>query len=386
MRDWLSNELQQFRTFASFNSALCTRNPALKMLDQAHELALKFDELNAQLSDPELSNDGAAMIKISRERARLEPVARLFRELEALQTELAGMRESLNDPELDDLARDEIASLEPQIQAKTSELEEALLPRDEDADRNVIMEIRGGAGGEEAALWAGDLFRLYNRFAERRGWKVEPISLSEAEMGGIKEIVFSINGKGAWEALQTESGVHRVQRVPATEQKGRVHTSAATVAVLPEAQEVDIDLNANDIKEDTMRANGAGGQSVQKNETAVRLTHLPSGLVVICQDERSLRQNREKAMLVLRSRLYEIERQRLANERDATRKALVKGGDRSDKIRTYNYPENRLTDHRINWKSGSLDRILLGEIDELVQALVQDRRTQMLEAMNAESN
>jgi peptide chain release factor 1 len=356
------------------------------MLDQAHELALRFDELNTQLSDPSLSNDGAAMIKVSRERAKLEPIARLFRELEALQNQLGEMRESLSDPELGDLARDEIASLEPQIEAKTSELEEALLPRDEDADRNVIMEIRGGAGGEEAALWAGDLFRLYNRYAERRGWKVEPISLSEAEMGGFKEVVFSINGKGAWEALQTESGVHRVQRVPATEQKGRVHTSAATVAVLPEAQEVDIDLNQNDIKEDTMRANGAGGQSVQKNETAVRLTHLPSGLVVICQDERSLRQNREKAMLVLRSRLYEIERQRLANERDATRKALVKGGDRSDKIRTYNYPENRLTDHRINWKSGSLDRILLGEIDELVSALVQDRRTQMLEAMNAGSN
>jgi len=356
------------------------------MLDQAHELALKFDQLNAQLSDPELSNNGAAMVAISRERARLEPVARAYRELESLQNQMAEMRESVSDPELGDLAREEIARLEPQLEAKTLELEEALLPRDEDADKNVIMEIRGGAGGEEAALWAGDLFRLYGRYAERRGWKVEPISLSEAEMGGIKEVVFSVNGKGAWEALQTESGVHRVQRVPATEQKGRVHTSAATVAVLPEAQEVDIDLNQNDIKEDTMRANGAGGQSVQKNETAVRLTHIPSGLVVICQDERSLRQNREKAMLVLRSRLYEIERQRLANERDAARKALVKSGDRSDKIRTYNYPENRLTDHRINWKSGSLDRILLGEIDELVSALVQDRRTQMLEAMNASSN
>jgi len=356
------------------------------MLDQAHELALKFDQLNAQLSDPALSNDGAAMVKISRERAKLEPVARLFRELEALQNQLDEMRASLDDPELGDLARDEISSLEPRVASKTGELEDALLPRDEDADKNVIMEIRGGAGGEEAALWAGDLFRLYNRYAERRGWKVEPISLSEAEMGGIKEVVFSVNGKGAWEALQTESGVHRVQRVPATEQKGRVHTSAATVAVLPEAQEVDIELNQNDIKEDTMRANGAGGQSVQKNETAVRLTHLPSGLVVVCQDERSLRQNREKAMLVLRSRLYEIERSRLANERDAARKALVKSGDRSDKIRTYNYPENRLTDHRINWKSGSLDRILLGEIDELVVALVQDRRTQMLEAMNAGSN
>ena len=356
------------------------------MLHKARELADKYQDLTARLSDPALSTDGAAISRLSRERAKIELVARLVEQVDALERSLEEARLQLDDPDLGELARDEIGDIEPRLAALDAQLEEALLPRDEDADRNVIMEIRGGAGGEEAALWAGDLYRMYNRFAERRGWKLDPISMSEAEMGGLKEVVFSLEGKGAWEAMQTESGVHRVQRVPATEQKGRVHTSAATVAVLPEAQEVDIELNQNDIKEDTMRANGAGGQSVQKNETAVRLTHLPSGLVVICQDERSLRQNREKAMLVLRSRLYEIERQRLASERDATRKALVKSGDRSDKIRTYNYPENRLTDHRINWKSGSLDRILLGEIDDLIASLVQDRRTQMLDAMNEDAN
>ncbi|BCM92126.1 peptide chain release factor 1 [Abditibacteriota bacterium] len=351
------------------------------MLQKARDLAEKFRELTAQLSDPEMMGDGAAIAKLTRERARAEPVARLVEQFDTTHRALEEARESVDDPDLGELAREEITALEPQLEALNTQLEEALLPRDEDADRNVIMEIRQGTGGEEAALWAGDLYRMYNRFAERRGWKLEPISTSEAEMGGLKEVVFSINGKGAWEAMQTESGVHRVQRVPATEQKGRVHTSAATVAVLPEAEEVDIELNDADIKMDTMRANGAGGQSVQKNETAVRLTHIPSGLVVVCQDERSLRQNREKAMLVLRSRLYEIERQRLADERADTRKALVKSGDRSDKIRTYNYPENRLTDHRINWKSGSLDRILVGDIDDLIAALVQDRRTQMLDAM-----
>ena len=352
------------------------------MLEKAKNLAALFDEMTAQLADPSVFGDSNAVTRISRERAKLEPMARLYGEYLRLQNALEAARGALSDPELGELAQDEIDELEIQIPQKIKQLEEALLPKDEDADRNVIMEIRGGAGGEEAALWAADLYRMYGRYAEGRGWKLDPISTSEAEMGGLKEVVFSVNGLGAWEALQSESGVHRVQRVPATEQKGRIHTSAATVAVLPEAQEVDIELNDKDIEIETMRASGAGGQSVQKNETAIRLIHKPSGLIVVCQDERSLRQNKEKAMTVLRSRLYEIERQKQADERDESRRAQVKSGDRSDKIRTYNYAENRITDHRINWKSNSLDKMLQGEIGELIGALVQERRAQRLGEMS----
>jgi peptide chain release factor 1 len=350
------------------------------MLEKATLLAAKFDDLTSQLSDPEVFDDHAALERIGRERARLEPIARATKEVLRLQSELADAGVALDDADLCEMAREEISILEPQLAAANDRLQALLLPKDADSDRNAIVEIRQGSGGEEAALWAGDLYRMYARYAEERGWKIEPISLSEAEMGGIKEIVFGIAGKGAWEALQGESGVHRVQRVPATEQKGRVHTSAASVAVLPEAEEVDIDLDERDVEMETMRASGAGGQSVQKNETAVRLIYKPTGMIVTCQDERSLKQNREKAMRVLRSRLYEIERERQAAERDANRKAQVKGGDRSDKIRTYNFPENRLTDHRINFKSNNLDQIMQGHIDALIAALIQARREEMLQA------
>ena len=349
------------------------------LLEKARSIVSRFDELNAQLSDPQIVEDLPTLKRVGKERARLEVTANAAQYVIALHESIEEARAMQDDSEMGELAQAEIAELEPQLESAQTDLEEALLPRDEDADRNVIVEIRQGTGGEEAALWAGDLWRMYGRYAETRGWKVESISLSEAEMGGVKEVVFSIAGKGAWEALQSESGVHRVQRVPATEQKGRIHTSAATVAVLPEAEEVDVELDESEVEVETMRSSGAGGQSVQKNETAVRLIHRPSGLVVTCQDERSLRQNKEKAMRVLRSRLYEAERQRQADERDESRRAQVKSGDRSDKIRTYNFPENRVTDHRIGWKSNALDQLVAGRLDDLFAALIQDRRAQMLQ-------
>jgi len=349
------------------------------LLERARVLTQQFNEYTEQLSDPEILSDMSALARIGKARSALEPGVNLYNEICALQNNLEEAKHSLEDAELAELAQEEISQIEPRLVELEAQLEIELMPRDANADRNVIMEIRQGTGGEEAALWAADLFRMYSRYAELRNWQIEPISLSEAEMGGYKEIVFGINGKGAWEALQNESGVHRVQRVPATEQKGRTHTSAATVAVLPEAEEVDVEIDPNDIEMETMRSSGAGGQSVQKNETAVRLIHRPSGLVVTCQDERSLRQNKEKAMRVLRSRLYDLAQAQANEERDSVRKAQVKSGDRSDKIRTYNYPENRLTDHRINFKSNALDQILQGQLQDLIDALLESKRAELLE-------
>jgi peptide chain release factor 1 len=350
------------------------------MLEQLDLLEKQFDDLNEKLSDPQVLSDRAQLQRVGRERARLEPMVRKFREYKEVRAHLDDARASLSDADLRELAEEEIAALQPRLATLEEELRLALLPRDPQADNNCIMEIRAGTGGEEAALFAGDLYRMYTRFAQDKGWKVEPLNVNVADMGGIKEAVFAIEGAGAFGALKYESGVHRVQRVPATEASGRIHTSAATVAVLPEAEEVDIQIDPNDLKIDTYRAGSAGGQNVQKNETAIRITHLPSGLVVTCQDERSQLQNREKAMRVLRSRLLDMERQKREAEQRQMRQAQVKSGDRSDKIRTYNFPQNRVTDHRINLSLHALEKILDGEVSPLIQALQEHEQQELLKS------
>jgi len=349
-----------------------------KMLEQLNLLEKQFDELNEKISDPQVLSDRVQLQRLGRERARLEPIVRKFREFKEVRAQLEDARASLADADLRELAEEEIASLQPRLEKLEEELRIALLPRDPQADNNCIVEIRAGTGGEEAALFAGELYRMYTRYAQDKGWKVEVLNVSLADMGGVKEVVFAVEGAGAFGTLKYESGVHRVQRVPVTEASGRIHTSAATVAVLPEAEDVDIHIDVNDLKIDTYRAGSAGGQNVQKNETAIRITHLPTGLVVTCQDERSQLQNREKAMRVLRSRLLEMERKKREAEQRQMRQAQVKSGDRSDKIRTYNFPQNRVTDHRINLSLYALDKILDGNLDSLIEALQQHEQQELL--------
>ena len=348
------------------------------MLEQLNLLEKQFDELNEKLGDPQVLSNRAQLQRIGQERARLEPIVRKFREFKEARAQLEDARASLADADLRELAEEEIASLQPRLEKLEEELRIALLPRDPQADNNCIVEIRAGTGGEEAALFAGELYRMYTRYAQDKGWKVEALNASLADMGGVKEVVFAVEGAGAFGTLKYESGVHRVQRVPVTEASGRIHTSAATVAVLPEAEDVDIHVDVNDLKIDTYRAGSAGGQNVQKNETAIRITHLPTGLVVTCQDERSQLQNREKAMRVLRSRLLEMERERREAEQRQMRQAQVKSGDRSDKIRTYNFPQNRVTDHRINLSLYALDRIMDGSLDPLIEAMQQHEQQELL--------
>jgi peptide chain release factor 1 len=288
-----------------------------------------------------------------------------------------------SDPELRELAELEIAELEGEQAELESELKQLLLPRDPKDDKNVIVEIRAGTGGEEASLFAGELYRMYLRWAEDHKFKTELLSLSETGVGGIKEVIFAVKGKGAYSRLKYESGVHRVQRVPATESQGRIHTSAATVAVLPEADEVEVEIHENDIRIDVFRSSGPGGQSVNTTDSAVRLTHIPTGIVISCQDEKSQLQNRLKAMRILRSRLYDMEQQRQFEEMGAARKSMVGSGDRSEKIRTYNFPQNRVTDHRINKTVYRLDAVLDGDLDEFIDELAQHEQTERLQSLDA---
>jgi len=303
------------------------------------------------------------------------------RELRAAERELADLEALLadkaTDSEMKALAEEELPAIEERIESLQKDMQILLLPKDAADERSAILEIRAGTGGDEAALFAGDLFRMYERYAAARGWKVELVSASEGDAGGYKEVIATISGRGVFAHLKFESGVHRVQRVPATEAQGRIHTSAATVAVLPEAEEVDIDIRAEDIRIDTMRASGAGGQHVNTTDSAVRITHLPTGIMVVSA-EKSQHQNRARAMQILRARLYDMERNRLADERSESRRLQVGSGDRSERIRTYNFPQGRVTDHRINLTLYKLDRVMEGEIDEIVDALIADHQSKLL--------
>ncbi|GAB6391216.1 MAG: peptide chain release factor 1 [Treponematales bacterium] len=353
------------------------------MNERLESLLGRYAEVSKLVEDPGLVKDQNRYRAVMKEYAQLGEVAGAHGELEGLRTQLAGAQalvQGEKDPEMRELAREESRALEARIREADERLKALLIPKDPLDEKNIIMEIRAGTGGEEAALFAADLYRMYARFAESRGWKFEIMSSSETELGGFKEIVFSVNGKNVYENLRYESGVHRVQRVPATEAQGRIHTSAVTVAVLPEADETEIDIRPEDLRIDVMRAGGPGGQCVNTTDSAVRITHLPTGVTVHCQDEKSQIKNKAKAMRILRARLYEAAEAQAASERAEARKNQVGSGDRSERIRTYNFPQNRLTDHRINLTLYKLDMVMQGDVEELFDALKMSAQTELLEA------
>ena len=340
------------------------------LLGKLESLVERRRELDGLLADPAIIADQGRYRALSREHVELGPLAACFARYQAARVTLAGAEELAagDDPELRTLAREEIVHTEQQLSALEDELQRLLIPRDPDDDANVFLEIRAGTGGDEAALFAGDMLRMYLRYAETRGWRTEIMSAHEAEQGGYKEVVVKINGSGVYARLKFESGAHRVQRVPATESQGRIHTSACTVAVLPEPAEIDtIEINPAELRVDTFRASGAGGQHVNKTDSAIRITHLPSGLVVECQDERSQHKNRARALTLLKARLLQAEQDRAQAEQASTRRALVGSGDRSERIRTYNFPQGRVTDHRINLTLYKLDQVLEGELDPVIE-------------------
>ena len=362
----------------------------MALFDKQQVFEARLEELDRQMMDPSIASSGAKLREVSREASYVRGVVEAFRHVSKLNEELEGAREVLSsetDEEFREMAREEVGSLEQQIEHGTQQLRLLLLPRDPFEGRPVMLEIRAGTGGDEAALFAGDLLRMYQRFAESRGLRVELLSTSEITVGGgsgksltgLKEVVAAISGDDAYNLLRFEAGVHRVQRVPATESQGRIHTSAATVAVLPEPEDVELQIDNKDLRIDTMRAGGPGGQSVNTTDSAVRIVHEPTGLTVICQDEKSQHKNREKAMRVLKARLLEKQQAEAHAKESAARKAMVGSGDRSERIRTYNYPQNRLTDHRIGLTLYKLEQIVGGELAELVDALTAEHQAKLLE-------
>lgn len=353
------------------------------MLEKLDFLEEKYQKLNQEISDPAVIADQAKWQDLMKEHAHIEPIIQKYKAYREADQAIADSKEMLADksidPEFKAMCEDELAEQTAQLTTLEEELKLLLLPKDPNDERNVIVEIRAGAGGDEAALFAGDLFRMYSRYAERQGWKIEILSSNILDLGGIKEINFAIQGQGAYSRLKYESGVHRVQRVPETESGGRIHTSTATVAVLPEAEDVEVDLNPNDIRVDVYRSSGNGGQCVNTTDSAVRLTHIPSGLVVTCQDEKSQIKNKAKAMKVLKARLYDMEIQKQQSAISEERKSQVGTGDRSERIRTYNFPQGRITDHRIGQTVHQLEAFLDGEIDEMINALITTDQAKKLE-------
>ncbi len=348
------------------------------MIDKLTDIERKFEGVQVRLMDPAVASNPAEMKSLGKSRAELEPVVGVIREYKSVIQQIADAEELLNDSEMREFANEELDKLRPLVPDLEAKLKVLLLPKDVNDDKSVIIEIRPAAGGDEAGLFAAELFRMYTRYAERMNWKYDVIEFEETGIGGASRVVFSIDKEGAYSQLKHESGVHRVQRVPATETGGRIHTSTATVAVMPEAEEAEIEIKNDDIEVSTFRSSSAGGQHMQKNETAIRIVHKPSGVVVTCQDERSQQQNKLRAMSVLRTKLYEMEQERIASERGELRRGQIGSGDRSEKIRTYNFPQDRLTDHRIGLTLHSLPMIMDGEIQRVLDALVQEHQARLL--------
>ncbi len=354
------------------------------MIDKLEELLAKFEDMQAKVGDPSVIADQAQFRAMMKELSAITPIIEKYKEWQKVNKEMQDNREMLESGELDEemraLAREELQLNKEASEELLQEIKIMLLPKDANDEKNVIMEIRGGAGGDEAALFAYNLYRMYAHYAERRRWKTELLSVNENDLGGFKEVVFSISGKGAYARLKYESGVHRVQRVPETESQGRIHTSTVTVAVLPEAEDVDVELDVNDVRVDVFRSSGNGGQSVNTTDSAVRLTHVPTGIVISCQDEKSQLKNKDKAFKILRAKLYEIELERQQNEMSAARKSQVGTGDRAERIRTYNYPQGRVSDHRIGLTLHKLEQILNGDMDEVLEALITTDQAKKLAA------
>ena len=351
------------------------------MLDKLQKIAERLAEVERQLADPAVYSDRQAMTKLSREQKELTPVVEAYRAYSRAEADIAAATDMLSDPELRELGQEELTAAKAERERLEGELKRLLLPRDPNDDKSVVLEIRAGIGGEEGALFAADLLRMYTMYAERRGWTLSIVSENMTELGGVKEVSAEIEGAGAWSRLKFEAGTHRVQRVPETESSGRIQTSAATVAVMPEAEEVEFSIDPKDLQIDTFRSSGAGGQHVNKTESAIRITHLPTGVVVECQDERSQYKNKDRAMKILRSKLYEAEQEKQNAAIAATRKSQVGTGDRSGKIRTYNFPQNRVTDHRLTGdnKNFNIAAIINGDLDDMIDALTLNDQAQRLQ-------